>query len=71
MLSLRKISSKINVVFQVTDEYGNEVQRLARPLPVEYLLLDVPASTPLNPHFTFMANQSSLNKVPFPIENRY
>lgn len=55
----------------MTDEYGNDVQRLARPLPVEYLLVDVPASTPLNPQFTFLANQSEPNKDPFPIENRF
>lgn len=54
----------------MTDEYKNDVQRLARPLPVEYLLVDVPASMPVSPQFTFLANQSELNKVPFPIENR-
>jgi hypothetical protein len=35
--------------FQEKDTYGNEVSRLGRPLPVEYLLLDVPASTPRHP----------------------
>lgn len=49
------------------DSYGNEVQRLARPLPVEYLLVDVPASTPLTPLFTFTADESIR---PFPVENR-
>ncbi|CAB3373337.1 Hypothetical predicted protein [Cloeon dipterum] len=59
-----------DVFYKVTDEYGNEVQRLARPLPVEYLLVDVPASTPLSPQFTFLANQSVHNRTHFPIENR-
>ncbi|KAI8044632.1 hypothetical protein M5D96_000803 [Drosophila gunungcola] len=50
------------------DQYGNEVQRLARPLPVEYLLVDVPASTPLQPQYTFTEYDK---RQPFPIENRY
>ncbi|PSN33781.1 Nuclear protein localization protein 4 [Blattella germanica] len=49
------------------DGYGNEVPRLARPLPVEYLLVDIPASTPLTPLFTFYADA---NVRPFPVENR-
>ncbi|KAK6623935.1 hypothetical protein RUM44_010791 [Polyplax serrata] len=49
------------------DSYGNEVSRLARPLPVEYLLVDVPASTPLTPQFTFTADTSIRS---FPVENR-
>ncbi|KAG7209634.1 hypothetical protein KM043_011281 [Ampulex compressa] len=49
------------------DSYGNEVPRLARPLPVEYLLVDVPASTPLTPQFTFYASDVI---TPFLIENR-
>lgn len=40
---------------------------MARPLPVEYLLVDVPASTPLTPQYTFNPITS---KEPFPIENR-
>lgn len=53
---------------QVKDQYGNEVSRLARPLPVEYLLVDVPASTPLVPIYTFTASDT---KQMFPVENRY
>lgn len=41
---------------------------MARPLPVEYLLVDVPASTPLAPIYTFTARST---KDMFPIENRY
>ena len=29
------------------DEYGNEIKKIGRPLPVEYLLIDVPVTTPL------------------------
>lgn len=53
---------------QQKDQYGNEVSRLARPLPVEYLLVDVPASTPLVPIHTFTVRD---DRAPFPIENRY
>ena len=52
---------------QEKDSYGNEVTRDARPLPVEYLLVDVPVSTPLEPIFTFTAG----SRQPFPIENRF
>ncbi|XP_012147507.1 nuclear protein localization 4 isoform X1 [Megachile rotundata] len=56
-----------DVFYKEKDSYGNEVPRLARPLPVEYLLVDVPASTPLTPQFTFYVSD---NITPFPIENR-
>lgn len=49
------------------DTYGNEVSRMARPFPVEYLLLDVPASTPVTPNYTFNMDPA---KQPFPVENR-
>ncbi|GIY63790.1 nuclear protein localization protein 4 homolog [Caerostris extrusa] len=52
---------------EVKDSYGNEVIQVARPLPIEYLLVDVPVSTPNEPQFTFYADAS---KTPFPIENR-
>lgn len=57
-----------DVFYKEKDLYGNEVQRLARPLPVEYLLVDVPASTPLQPIYTFTEYDK---RQPFPIENRY
>lgn len=50
---------------QDKDQYGNEVQKLARPLPVEYLLVDVPASTPVAQVYTFPARHHH-----FPAENR-
>lgn len=54
--------------FQEKDVYGNEVQRLGRPLPVEYLLVDVPASTPMVPLFTFHERKDVSQY--FPVENR-
>jgi nuclear protein localization protein 4 homolog len=57
-------SFKLNL-FQDKDQYGNEVQKLARPLPVEYLLVDLPTSSPLTPIYTFPSH-----KQPFPVENR-
>jgi len=56
-----------DVFYKQKDEYGNEVTRPARPLPVEYLLVDVPVSTPREPRFTFVAR--SEDKL-FPVENR-
>lgn len=58
----------IFVYLQEKDQYGNEVSRLARPLPVEYLLVDVPASTPVTPMYTFTVRD---DKQTFPVENRY
>ncbi|XP_037944598.1 nuclear protein localization protein 4 homolog isoform X2 [Teleopsis dalmanni] len=57
-----------DVYYKEKDQYGNEVQRLARPLPVEYLLVDVPASTPLQQQYTFTQYDK---REPFPVENRY
>ncbi len=51
-----------DVFFKEKDKYGNEVTKLARPLPVEYLLIDLPVATPLEPVQTFTMG--------FPVENR-
>lgn len=50
---------------QEKDEYGNEVTQLGRPLPVEYLLVDMGAAFPVEPQFTFKVTDK-----PFPKENR-
>lgn len=56
-----------DVFYKMKDEYGNEARQMARPLPVEYLLVQTPVSTPADPHFFF--NPIS-HLEPFPIENR-
>lgn len=55
------------LLLQEKDQYGNEVTQLARPLPVEYLLVDLPAAFPVEPEFTFFAGNGH---KPFPVENR-
>ncbi|KAK7051147.1 Nuclear protein localization protein 4, partial [Halocaridina rubra] len=54
-----------DVYFKEKDQYNNEVVRLGRPLPVEYLLLDCPVSTPNEPLYTF-----AVNAAVFPVANR-
>ncbi len=49
------------------DKYGNEVSKDGRPLPLEYLLVDVPAAFPIEPRSTFNIDE---NKSPFAVENR-
>ena len=51
-----------DVLFKEKDSYGNEVTKFARPLPVEYLLIDVPVASSKQPLYTF--------RTEFPIENR-
>jgi len=63
---VRESSSKQyvpDVFYKLKDEYGNEVTKVARPLPVEYLLIDVPVATPFEPIQSF-------NSKGFPTENR-
>jgi len=57
-----------DVFFMEKDEYKNEIKKLARPLPVEYLLLDVPVSSPLQPLATFSILEG--DRKHFPVENR-
>ncbi|XP_041362260.1 nuclear protein localization protein 4 homolog [Gigantopelta aegis] len=56
-----------DVFYKNKDNYGNEVTQLARPLPVEYLLVDIPAAFPVEPQYTFQTNP---DVKPFPTENR-
>lgn len=56
-----------DVQFTEKDEYGAEVRRNGRPMPVEYLLVDVPAGMPIEPQFSFHAAAADKG---FPIENR-
>ncbi|CAH8534021.1 unnamed protein product [Schistosoma turkestanicum] len=59
------------VFYATKDKYGNRVTRVARPLPVEFLLTYMPTAFPIEPIYT-------MAKIPdhfpadcqFPIENR-
>jgi len=55
-----------DVFYKEKDTYGNEVTKNARPMPIEYFLIEVPAGFPLEPIETFIGHPSN----PFPIENR-
>uniref|UniRef100_A0A8R1HY26 Nuclear protein localization protein 4 homolog n=1 Tax=Caenorhabditis japonica TaxID=281687 RepID=A0A8R1HY26_CAEJA len=48
------------------NEYGAEILKNGRPLPVEYLLVDVPAGMPKEMHYTFNVNKNAQ----FNVENR-
>ncbi|XP_035864977.1 nuclear protein localization protein 4 homolog [Phyllostomus discolor] len=54
-----------DVFYKDIDKFGNEITQLARPLPVEYLIIDITTTFPKDPVHTFSASQT-----PFPIENR-
>jgi len=56
-----------DVTFMEKDEYGNDVSKTGRPLPVEYLIVDVPCGVPLEEQFSFHADAKS---QPFVVENR-
>uniref|UniRef100_A0A914W5A8 MPN domain-containing protein n=1 Tax=Plectus sambesii TaxID=2011161 RepID=A0A914W5A8_9BILA len=66
---LRETQYITDVQFTEKDEYGNQVSRDGRPMPVEYLLVDVPAGMPKEPRFTFHAVTGGKH-TEFPIENR-
>uniref|UniRef100_A0A3P9MJL3 Nuclear protein localization protein 4 homolog n=1 Tax=Oryzias latipes TaxID=8090 RepID=A0A3P9MJL3_ORYLA len=53
-----------DVFFKDKDKFGNDVTFLARPLPVEYLIIDITTTFPKDPQYTFTSTQR------FPIENR-
>lgn len=57
-----------DVQFTEKNEYGAEVRRDGRPLPVEFLLVDVPTGMPLQPISTFTVVDETT--ACFPIENR-
>ncbi|VDO92706.1 unnamed protein product [Soboliphyme baturini] len=56
-----------DVYYKKTDEYKNEVLKIGRPLPVEYLVVDIPAGMPKEPLFSFFAGTQF---EPFAVENR-
>ena len=51
-----------DVFFTEGDKYGNEVTKLARPLPCLYLLIDITVAAPKSPVQSFRNG--------FPVENR-
>ncbi|GAA6078987.1 nuclear protein localization protein 4 homolog, partial [Tachysurus ichikawai] len=53
-----------DVFFKDTDKFGNEITYLARPLPVEFLIIDITTTFPKDPVFTFSST------LRFPFENR-
>uniref|UniRef100_A0A0R3RTM0 NPL4 domain-containing protein n=1 Tax=Elaeophora elaphi TaxID=1147741 RepID=A0A0R3RTM0_9BILA len=55
-----------DVYYMEKNEYGVETRKNGRPMPVEYLLVDVPAGMPKEPHATFNISK----KCYFPTENR-
>lgn len=58
-----------DVYYREKDSYNNEVTKKAGPLPIEYLIVDMPAAFAKDPTYVFNDN-SPLMKTPFPIENR-
>lgn len=54
-----------DVFYKDLDKFGNEITQLARPLPVEYLIIDITATFPKDPVYTFSVSPNA-----FPIENR-
>uniref|UniRef100_A0A914GYV8 Nuclear protein localization protein 4 n=1 Tax=Globodera rostochiensis TaxID=31243 RepID=A0A914GYV8_GLORO len=57
-----------NVEFTEKDEFGMEVRRNGRPMPVEYLLVDVPCGVRKQELHKFAVPTSA--EATFPIENR-
>lgn len=55
-----------DVFYKDKDSYGNEIILMARPMPIEYVLIEVPAAFPKENQYTF----SGGNGEPFPIANR-
>lgn len=66
---VRESSSKQyvpDVFYKDKDSYGNEITLMARPMPIEYVLIEVPAAFPKENQYTFPGG----NGEPFPIANR-
>ncbi|KAI5623454.1 nuclear protein localization protein 4-like [Silurus asotus] len=53
-----------DVFYKDKDKFGNDITYLARPLPVEYLIIDITTTFPKDPVFTFSST------LRFSIENR-
>jgi len=57
-----------DVFFKEMDKYKNEIKKIGRPLPVEYLLIDVPVTSPNEPIAFFSILDG--DRKHFPVENR-
>lgn len=55
-----------DVLYKCKGEYGIEVTKLARPLPLEYLIVELTTTTPKRPKPTLPGGRGE----PFPVENR-
>ncbi|MFH4973567.1 hypothetical protein AB6A40_000276 [Gnathostoma spinigerum] len=64
---LRETQYITDVQYMEKNEYGVETRRDGRPMPVEYMLVDVPAGMPKEPHTTFYIPPHGHD---FPTENR-
>ena len=62
----------VDVSLQEKDSYNNEVMKIARPLPLEYLIIDVPTGFPTaDAQIQSMFNDACATiKTPFCVENR-
>lgn len=70
----------MNFVFEIRkfrflkekDLYNNEIMKIARPFPLEYLIIDIPTGFPAeNTRLDSIFNdQCSIIQTPFSIENR-
>ncbi|CAH8616468.1 unnamed protein product [Schistosoma haematobium] len=59
------------VFYATKDKYGNRVTRVARPLPVEFLLTNMPTAFPIEPFYTMAKFPDDFPAdFQFPIENR-
>ena len=58
-----------DVFYKLKDEYNNEVTKLGRPLPLEYLLIDIPAGVAKETESSFFTVPNP-GVRPFPPENR-
>lgn len=54
------------IMHQTRGEYGTDITKEARPLPLEYLIIEVTSSSPLKPHPLLPGG----NEPFFPVENR-
>ncbi|KAH8857880.1 Nuclear protein localization protein 4 like [Schistosoma japonicum] len=66
-----KVQFVPEVFYATKDKYGNRVTRVARPLPVEFLLTSMPTAFPIEPVYTMAKLPEDFPaNCQFPIENR-